>query len=104
MIVPLFVSLFFSLVQRRSKYKTYPLIEKFEQYMKARENDFETPAQRYTYYVHTLSAIQKSYRNENEKKLKWLERSMRSFWISLGTIFFSYLACIVFWLGELNYE
>lgn len=101
MLAPLFASLIFSsLVQKRRKYKTYPRIKQFEQYMQERENKFATPEQRYAYYVHTLAEFQESQYEENEKRLKWVDYSMYSFWLSLLMIAVSFLSCVIFWLGR----
>ncbi len=73
-----------TVAQNRKKQTLFPNSEDSIKYIEDNEPLFQTEIQRKKYYAVEYSEAQKSLTTNNEKRVKWIQCSMWSFYVALG--------------------
>ena len=90
--ITLVLSLLFAmLAQHRRKQTVIPNVSEIRDYIYDRESEFETEEKQEKYLIDTYAAIQESKANNNDKRVKWIQRSMWLFYGAIGLCFLSFV-------------
>lgn len=91
----LLISLFAAtMAQKRKTQELFPDVEKQIKYIEDNEQYFSTEAQRQKYLAETYSNVQNSLTENNRERIKWVRRSMTSFYIALGISVFWFIVAM----------
>ncbi len=83
-----------TMAQNRKKQHQFPEIEEVIKYIEDHEKVFSDENTRSKYLVDTYKVIQKDLSAINESRVRWVERSMKSFYIALA-------ACLIWFVVSL---
>ena len=72
------------MAQRRSKRNSFPTAKDFQGLVETDYTDFEAKSQREKYIAETYKELHESLASSNEKRVFWIQWSMRVFFITLG--------------------
>ena len=73
-----------TMAQRRSKRNSFPTAKDFQGLVETDYTDFEAKSQREKYIAETYKELHESLASSNEKRVFWIQWSMRVFFITLG--------------------
>lgn len=73
-----------TMAQRRSKRNSFPTAKDFQGLVETDYTDFEAKSQREKYIAETYKELHESLASTNEKRVFWIQLSMRVFFITLG--------------------
>lgn len=89
-----FSLLFAMLAQHRRKQTVIPNVSTIRDYIYNHESEFETEEKQEKYLIDTYAAIQESKASNNDKRVKWIQRSMWFFYGAIGLCFLSFIVGI----------
>lgn len=73
-----------TMAQRRSKRNSFPTAKDFQGLVETDYTDFEAKSQREKYIAETYKELHESLASSSEKRVFWIQWSMRVFFITLG--------------------